>query len=32
MDTIVDWWKAALPVVTVVFFVWRLFGYRIRNL
>lgn len=32
MDSIVDWWKAALPVVTVVLFVWRLFGYRIRNL
>lgn len=32
MDSLVDWWKAALPVVAVVFIGWRLFGYRIRNL
>lgn len=32
MDSIVDWWKVALPVVAAIFFGWRFFGHRIRNL
>lgn len=32
MDSIVDWWKAALPAVAAIFFGWRFFGHRIRNL
>lgn len=32
MDHIADWLKIALPVAVFLYFVWRMFGQRIRNL
>ena len=32
MDSILDWWKVALPAVAAIYFGWRFFGHRIRNL